>query len=193
MTITAENHVVQMHNDPLTDEWVPSDAMDSRSFRRAVRSYPSGITVITTNMGGQYVGMTVSSFTAVSQQPPLVLVCLTRTVSSLPAFRTGSHMAINILAHDQESVAMAFAGQHEDRFASVDFGLSPDDTPVIAGTSAWLSTHIARIIDAGDHVILLAHVHHFHDADKQPLLYHRGKIHTLGAQLPTLTQSMAPR
>lgn len=187
MTITAITRAVD--NDPLTDEWGPSKTIDPRSLRRAVRSYPSGITVITTNMGGQYVGMTVSSFTAVSEQPPLVLVCLTRTVSSLPAFRTGSLMAINILAYDQEDVAMAFAGRGNDRFADVDFGLSPDNTPVISGSSAWLSTHIARIVDAGDHIILLAHVHHFHDADKQPLIYHRGKIHTLGEQLPTLAQN----
>jgi flavin reductase (DIM6/NTAB) family NADH-FMN oxidoreductase RutF len=187
MTITAINRAVD--NDPLTDEWGASKTIDPRSFRRAVRSYPSGITVITTNMGGQFVGMTVSSFTAVSEQPPLVLVCLTRTVSSLPAFRTGSLMAINILAYDQEDVAMAFAGRGNDRFADVDFGLSPENTPVISGSSAWLSTHIARIVDAGDHIILLALVHHFHDADKQPLIYHRGRIHTLGEHLPTLAQN----
>ncbi|TLP92380.1 flavin reductase [Nesterenkonia salmonea] len=186
MTLTAQTATNDAHpTDPLTDTWRPSAAVDGRELRRTIRSYPSGITVITTSMGSHDVGMTVSSFTEVSQNPPLVLVCLTRSVSSLPAFRTGAPMAINILAHDQEDVAMSFAGQRdEDRFSCVECVQSPEGTPVIQGASAWLSTHIARIIDGGDHVILLAHVNHFYDGQKSPLLYHRGRIHAeVGASL----------
>lgn len=157
--------------------WIAGEPADRTSMRHTMGAFPSGVTVLTTCLGDTPVGMTISSFASVSLDPPLLLQCVARTSSSLPAFRTGRPVAVNVLASDQAGLARRFAGKGEDRFAGTDF--HPDDggSPVLAGTSAWISGVIDRIYDAGDHVILLILARAVHRTGKQPLLYHAGQLH----------------
>jgi flavin reductase (DIM6/NTAB) family NADH-FMN oxidoreductase RutF len=127
--------------------------------------------------GGKPVGLTISSFASVSLDPPLLLVCVARTASSLPAFRVGGPMGVNVLANDQGWLAKRFASRQEDRFAGVELQPGPHGVPLLEGVAAWLNCHIARIYDGGDHVILLARVHTVHRSGARPLLYHSGKMH----------------
>lgn len=158
-------------------QWQPEESIDPKALRAVAGTFPSGVTVITTAPAGRPVGMTVSSFTSVSLDPPLILVCVARTASSSPAFRVGSPMGVNVLSSSQGQVARTFASPVEDRFAVVEHRTGPHGVPLIEETAAWLSTHIVRIYDGGDHVILLARVHALHRSAHTPLLYQAGAMH----------------
>lgn len=164
-------------DDALTGEWTRGEAVDPVSLKKTAGAFPSGVTVVTTTSGGKPVGMTISAFASVSLDPPLLLVCVARTAGSIPAFRVGVPMGVNVLANDQAWLARRFAGRHEDRFAGVPLQPGPDDVPLLEGVAAWLNCRIARIYDGGDHVILLGRVHTVHRSGAQPLLYHSGKMH----------------
>ncbi|WP_206305487.1 flavin reductase family protein [Actinacidiphila soli] len=164
-------------DDALTGEWTRGDQVDPNSLRKTAGSFPSGVTIITTTSGGNPIGLTISSFASVSLDPPLLLACVARTASSLPAFRVGGRMGVNVLANDQAWLAKRFASRQEDRFAGVELQPGSHDVPLLEGVAAWLNCHIARIYDGGDHVILLARVHTVHRSGARPLLYHSGKMH----------------
>lgn len=165
---------------PLVSEhqpWTVGAPADRTSMRHAMGAFPSGVTVLSTCLGNTPVGMTISSFASVSLDPPLLLQCVARTAGSLPAFRMGRAVVVNVLAHDQAALARRFAGKGEDRFAGTDFHLDDSGSPVLAGTAAWISGVIDRIYDAGDHVILLILARAVRRTGKQPLLYHSGQMH----------------
>jgi flavin reductase (DIM6/NTAB) family NADH-FMN oxidoreductase RutF len=84
---------------------------------------------------------------------------------------------VNVLARDQADVGRRFASKVEDRFAGIKFQADDGGSPVLAGTSAWISGLIDRIYDAGDHVILLILARAVRRTGKQPLLYHSGQMH----------------
>lgn len=174
----APHSLPHIQDDGLTGDWLGGDRVDGRALRDTAGAFPSGVTVITaTGPDGSKVGMTVSSFTSVSLEPPLILVCVAKSARSLPAFRVGTPMGVNVLGSDQASVAMRFASRSEDRFAGVPHGAGPNGVPLLDGVAAWLSTHIHRIYDGGDHLILLARVNEVHRSGLRPLLYHSGRMH----------------
>lgn len=167
---------------PLVEEddgvgWQSDNAVLPHELKAAAGAFPTGVTVITTRSAGQPVGMTVSSFTSVSIDPPLILVCLARTAAALPAFRVGAPMGVNILARHQRDVAMAFLRPFDERFDGIDVHEGPNDVPFLQEAAAWMSGHVARIYDGGDHVILLARVNAVHRSGAQPLLYHSGAMY----------------
>ncbi|NLU82514.1 flavin reductase family protein [Rhodococcus sp. HNM0569] len=168
---------VSTPEDDLTGNWLCGGSIDAATLRNTAGAFPSGVTIITASAGSTPVGLTISSFASVSLDPPLLLVCVARTAGSLPAFRAGGPMAVNILANDQAWLAKRFASRHDDRFASVDYTLGPHGVPLLDGVSAWMDCHIARIYDGGDHVILLTRVHSVHRSDSMPLLYHSGAMY----------------
>lgn len=171
---------------PLVEEddgvgWQSDNSVLPHELKAAAAAFPTGVTVITTRAAGQPVGMTVSSFTSVSIDPPLMLVCLARTAAALPAFRVGAPMGINILARHQRDVAMAFLRPFDERFDGIAVHRGPNDIPLIEEAAAWMSGHVARIYDGGDHVILLARVHAVHRSGAHPLLYHGGAMYDWAA------------
>jgi flavin reductase (DIM6/NTAB) family NADH-FMN oxidoreductase RutF len=151
--------------------------VDQVSMRHTMGAFPSGVTILSTCLGSSPVGMTISSFASVSMNPPLILQCVARTASTLPAFTTGRPVVVNVLGHDQAGLARLFASKSEDRFAGVEYGTDAQGSPVLAGTAAWISGTIDRIYDAGDHVILLILARAVERTGKCPLLYHSGQIH----------------
>ncbi|HVQ76079.1 MAG TPA: flavin reductase family protein, partial [Candidatus Binatia bacterium] len=79
-------------------------------FRRVLGHFPSGVTVITTvDAAGDPSGMTASSFTSVSLNPPLILVCVAHSAQSYPALRDSGRFAVNILSLGQEMISRRFA------------------------------------------------------------------------------------
>ncbi|MGA9870729.1 MAG: flavin reductase family protein [Rhodococcus sp. (in: high G+C Gram-positive bacteria)] len=164
-------------DDALAGSWMRGGTIDATALRNTAGAFPSGVTIITTTSGDKPIGLTISSFASVSLDPPLLLVCVARTAGSLPAFRTGGPIGINVLASDQAELAKRFAGRHEDRFSGVGFSHGPHKVPLLDGVAAWMDCHIARIYDGGDHVIILARVHSLHRSEAKPLLYHSGAMH----------------
>ncbi|WP_341276736.1 flavin reductase family protein [Mycobacterium lacus] len=157
--------------------WTIGGPVDAAAMRNAMGAFPSGVTVLTTRLGDRSVGMTISSFASVSIEPPLLLQCVARSAGSLPAFRVGCTVAVNILARDQADLARRFASKVEDRFEGVEFDADDGGCPVLAGAAASVSGCIDRIYDAGDHVILLIRARAVRRNGALPLLYYSGRMH----------------
>jgi flavin reductase (DIM6/NTAB) family NADH-FMN oxidoreductase RutF len=152
-------------------------AIESDLFRAVLRRHAAGVVVITAP-GIRPAGFTATSFTSVSLDPPLVSFCLDRRASSWPAVAEASHVAVHVLAEDQEQLARTFATSGADRFAEpTRWRSGPFGVPLLDDVQAVLVCRIADRVAAGDHAIVLAepitaeHV----DRETSPLLYHMGR------------------
>ena len=132
--------------------------LDAPAFRQVMKAFPTGVTVVTAlGDGGRPVGLTVNSFTSVSLDPPLVLVCLDRNSASHDQVIAARTFVVNILAADQGSLAVRFAADPAGgRFNGVGWWAGPGGVPVLAGVAAWLFCTLDDVHSAGDHSILVA-------------------------------------
>jgi flavin reductase (DIM6/NTAB) family NADH-FMN oxidoreductase RutF len=150
-------------------------AIDPRRLRRAFGTFATGVTITTTIDGdGAPAGFTANSFTSVSLDPPLLLVCIAETANTFAAFRGAGRFAVNVLSATQRALSTTFATQGADRFAGVAWRSEKTGAPVIDGGVAWFDCTTERLIDAGDHVIILGRVVDFDHAAGAPLAYCRG-------------------
>lgn len=152
---------------------VLTPSFDSQSFRQALSQFATGITVITTkHPDGYFIGLTASSFNSVSLEPPLVLWSLGNTSSNMAAFKHCSHYIVNVLSAEQLSLAKQFSSKSMDRFAGVDFTLSPQGIPVLKGVSSWFICKNRSQYSEGDHVIFVGEVEQCHASPQPALIYH---------------------
>ncbi|HTH43480.1 MAG TPA: flavin reductase family protein [Oxalicibacterium sp.] len=150
---------------------------DARHFRDALSQFATGVTVITTRLDdGSFLGLTASSFNSVSLTPPLVLWSLAQRANSLPVFSGNSHYVINILSAQQIDLADKFAQPSTDRFAGVDFTLSPTGLPILSGVAAWFECHNRSRYPEGDHVIFVGEVECCDVLPQEPLIFHSGRF-----------------
>ncbi len=164
--------------------------VDPRAFRRALGSFLTGITVVATvQPDGTPRGFTANSFTSVSLDPPLILICIAKTASSCPVFSAAEGFSVNVLAEHQMSVSGLFASRSADKFGGVGWRRGPAGNPVIDGVAAWFDCRRHEVIDAGDHVILVGRVAGFDERTVNPLGYCRGAHITFGLQLDALAAS----
>ena len=152
----------------------PVSGFDTRAFRNALGHFPTGVTVMTAAAGGRRVGVTVNSFSALSLDPPLILWSIIKGSSSYPVFEAASHFAVNILAHDQIALSQRFARPAEDRFDGIELAEGAGAAPLLPGTCGQLECARHRILDGGDHWILLGRVLSFRTDSHAPLLFHKG-------------------
>lgn len=135
----------------------------------------TGVTVVTTiNERGQPIGFTANSFTSVSLDPPLVLVCLAKASANRDSFATAESYAINILTDDQQHISSTFARPVENRFDGISWRIEKTGSPIIDGVAAWLDCRMHDVIDAGDHLIFIGEVMAFANTTLSPLGYLRG-------------------
>src|SRR5215469_7204836 len=96
--------------------------IEQHHFRRVCSKYATGITILTVlDSCGTPQGMTVNSFTSVSLDPPLILVCIDRRTSILTHFNPGARFAINVLHEEQKELSSCFARSGSDRFQGVEW------------------------------------------------------------------------
>ena len=149
--------------------------IDQQALRDAFGSFMTGVTVVTANdANGQPVGFTANSFTSVSMQPPLLLVCPSKTLSFLEAFSDTDSFCVNILASHQQDVSSLFASFQGDRFKHV--GWQPDQhgCAIIDHALAYFSCKRFAAYEGGDHIIFVGEVVAFDEHEKSPLVFHGG-------------------
>ena len=148
---------------------------DSKSFRRALGNFATGVTIMTAqNAKGEKVGVTANSFNSVSLDPPQILWSIDKRSSSYDVFAEASHFAVNILAADQIDLSNKFARSKDDKYANVDFELGAGQAPVLKECSAVFECERYNIVEGGDHWIIIGRVVNFQDNGRSPLLYHQG-------------------
>ena len=149
--------------------------IDTDLFRAVLGRFASGVTIVTTVDGtGRDHGMTVSAFSSLSLDPPLVLVCIDHTASVWPAFAASEHFAVNILSAGQEALSRRFASREGDRFDGVGFTRGTGGVALLDETLAALECTTTARIPQGDHTIIVGTVDAGTVRDLQPLLYYRG-------------------
>lgn len=149
--------------------------LDPRALRNAFGTFMTGVTVVTACDGkGDPLGFTANSFTSVSIDPPLVLVCLANSSKNYDALVNARGFAVNVLSEQQIEVSNTFARPAEDRFACVGWRKSPNGSPVLEDVSAWFDCSMHKVIEAGDHVILLGEVEGLNHTATPGLGYARG-------------------
>ena len=147
-----------------------------QDFRRALGSFATGVTVLTTlDADGRACGMTISSFNTVSLEPPLILWSLALSSPSLETFRQASHYAINILAAGQQAISNRFASRVADRFEGVDSRPGLSGSPLLEGCCAWFECRHEAVYPGGDHLIFVGRVERFaRQTSEAPLIFHGG-------------------
>lgn len=149
--------------------------IDKDLFRAVLGRFASGVTIVTTtDADGRDQGMTVSAFSSLSLNPPLILVCLDHSASVWPAFSTAGHFAINILSASQEALSRRFASKEGDRFDGVGFTRAASGVALLDDTLASIECSVTTRVTQGDHAILIGNVESGTTRDLQPLLYYRG-------------------
>ena len=133
--------------------------MTQEEFRKVCSRFATGVAVLTVSdqAGGPH-GLTVNSFTSVSADPPLVLVCIDNSCTLLPFFESASHFGLSFLEERQQDISMRFAFVPERRFDGVNWSSTPNGIPVIDGVLGWMECRIEQRVQAGDHRILIGEV-----------------------------------
>lgn len=154
---------------------------DARTLRDAMGCFATGVTIITAHApDGAPVGLTANSFTSVSLDPPLLLVCVANTVSSADILRTTPRFGVNVLQIGQQPASNRFAGKGEDRFANTPWEVGEFGVPVLLGSLSSFECERHAVHEAGDHFLLVGHVlKASFEPRRDPLLYFRGKYRRL--------------
>jgi len=149
--------------------------IDRDLFRAVLGRFASGITVVTAqDASGQPHGMTVSAFSSLSLDPPLVLVCVSTDATMAPVIEAATTFAVNVLADSQEAMSRRFAGKMNDRFAGVGYAKGEHGDALLDDALATIQCRIVARHPAGDHVIVVGQVEQASAHDGRPLLYYRG-------------------
>lgn len=149
---------------------------NANDFKRAMGQFASGVTVVTTLHGRTPIGVTASSFTSLSLDPPLVLVSLNKRLFTHNVIAESGVFAVNVLAAHQLELGMRFAGMRPeitDRFAGLQTVTAVTGSPLLPDSLAWVDCAVWAMYDGGDHTIFVGEVRDLSVSDlDMPLLYH---------------------
>lgn len=146
-------------------------------FKNALAGWASGVSVVTVNNGGLLYGLTVSSFSSLSLDPPLVLVCLNNS-NRLPEMITeAGGFAVSILERGQEEASNYFASrgrEPSEQFDDIEVEQTSTGMPVVKGAVSWVSCSLDQAIPKGDHTVFVGEVTEARaNPAGDPLLYFR--------------------
>lgn len=154
---------------------------DARTLRDAMGCFATGVTIITAHAAdGRPIGLTANSFTSVSLDPPLLLVCIANNAGSAETLRSIDAFAVNVLQIGQQPVSNLFAGKSEDRFAGTRWEIGEYGAPILPSSLGIFECKRDSLHEAGDHFILVGRVEKASfEPRRDPLLYFRGKYRRL--------------
>lgn len=155
------------------------------AFREAMGRFPTGVTVVGTTEDDQPLVMTASSFTSVSLDPLLVLVCVAHSTRFHPAVLASGEWSVSFLAAHQEELSRRFAVHGRDLDESLDgvpyHAGRTTGVPLLDGSLVTLECRTTDTYEAGDHTIVVGAVVDLEvGVDSTPaLVWHRGAYGTL--------------
>lgn len=153
-----------------------SEALDVARLKAVMGHFATGVTIVAGVEADEPIGFTAQSFHSLSMDPPLILVCPSKTVSSWPRIRSAGKFCVSILGRDQENVCMTFASKTADKFNDLEWSASPvTGSPRIDGAMAWIDCELEAEHDGGDHTVVIGRVLHVdtNPAESEPLLFYR--------------------
>jgi flavin reductase (DIM6/NTAB) family NADH-FMN oxidoreductase RutF len=158
------------------------EELDPGDLRKVYGCFPSGVTAVCAEIDGVPVGMAASSFTSVSLDPPLILVCADNGSSTWARLRGAARLGVSILSAEQAVACRQLASRDGDRFASLAWTSTPDGALFVEGASAWLDCALVQEVPAGDHHIALLRIVALEaDPTIEPLVFHASRFARLAA------------
>ncbi|HZB96708.1 MAG TPA: flavin reductase family protein [Herpetosiphonaceae bacterium] len=154
-------------------------AIDQDEFRRVLGHFASGVTVVTVSHDKVLYGITVSSFTSLSLNPPLVLICIDKHVITYGVLQEAGTFAVNILAEDGEHLSRHFASREQDKFTGIAYHTGITGAPLLEDVLATIECRIVGQADGGDHTIFMGEVLAGTTHSGKPLIYFRSGYHEL--------------
>lgn len=137
-------------------------------LRRAMARWASGVAVLAIRDEDEVVGLTVTAFTSVSLDPPMVLVCVGEQSAALPYIQEQARFTVNLLGESARAAASRFSQQMPDEPS-----LFEEGDPVLRGSIASLVCRLEAVHPGGDHRIVVARVERVvFGPDERPLIYH---------------------
>ena len=165
--------------DPASDQ----DVVDTDQFRKACGQFMTGVNAVTSiDQESVLTALVVNSFTSVSLDPPLVLVCIDRDTNSYKVMSTATRYAVHVLSADQESVSRRFTRSDlsgEEKLEGVSWSPGLGGVPLLSDYIARFECRVIAGYDGGDHVIYLGEVERMEmgDTDQPVLGYFRGNYY----------------
>jgi flavin reductase (DIM6/NTAB) family NADH-FMN oxidoreductase RutF len=146
-------------------------AVDAPAFRQALSQFASGVTVVTTQGPDGPLGLTVTAFSSLSLEPPLVLVCIDRRSETHAGFERGA-FAVSLLAEGQEAISRRFAGGGPAKFAEGGLAEGESGLLLVPDALAHLECRVTAVLPGGDHVIYVGLVERARAREGRPLVHH---------------------
>ena len=167
--------VDQAADEALSVAYLPPD---SASFRQVLGRFATGVTVLATSSDDGVRATTANAFTAVSLDPPLILVCLQQESWLLEVLVPDRAFSVNVLSHHQEHVArtMAARGRRPEQTEGVEWFLDRDGLPLLSGALAHVHCRVEERILGGDHEIVIGRVLAMDRHEGEPLLFVDGQL-----------------
>ncbi len=151
-------------------------SIDGEAFKAAMARWATGVTIVTSRAGDEIHGMTVSDFSGVSLDPPLVSVCAAKSSNTHGVIQKGRVFSVNVLGADQQALSNRFASKKDEfrRFEGLDCETASTGAPLIPGALVSFDCRVVAEHDAGDHVIWVGRVESVTQGGGEPLVYFGG-------------------
>ena len=155
--------------------------IDGDQFRAVLGRWASGVTIVTSAEDSRVHGMTVSAFSSVSLDPPLVLVCADKASITNELIEKSGFYAAHILSDAQQALSNKFASKKDEhrRFEGIDWKTLVTGAPILPGCSAVLDCTVFSAHDAGDHIVYVGQVEAIEQSEQAPLVYYQGAYRDL--------------
>ncbi|WP_165068496.1 flavin reductase family protein [Marisediminicola senii] len=159
--------------------------LSPEEFRGAFRGHPAGVAVVTADAGDGPVGLTATSVSSISADPPLLVFSLSSTSSSTPVIRRAETVVVHLLASEQLPIARLCSTSGVDRFADTSlWSRLETGEPYFPRANAWIRGRVIDQLGAGSSTVVVVHALESggvdEDAASDPLVYHNRTWHRLG-------------
>ena len=158
-------------------------AVSSDVFRRACSRFATGVAIAgAIDSNGAPHGLTVSSFSSVSLDPPLILICLGHAIAAIDVFRQSRHFGLSVLREDQRALSERFAMRVDDRFESLAWRRGETGVPLLDSALAAMECETRHRVAAGDHDIFIAEMLRATVGEGRPLIHFAGEYSRLSLE-----------
>ncbi|MGD0985515.1 MAG: flavin reductase family protein [Acidimicrobiales bacterium] len=148
--------------------------LSAEHFRQVMAYVPTSVAVVAGVVDGRPKGLSVGTFVPVSLDPPLVGFFVSKTSKSWPPISTSGSFCVSVLGHDQAEISSRFAASDADKFEGVGWHPAPSGNPVLVGAVAFVDCDVERVVETGDHLLVLGMVREMGvETGQAPLLHHR--------------------
>lgn len=161
-----------------------TDSLEPLRLRHVFGTFPTGVAALAALVNDEPHGIAVNSFTSVSLDPAMVLVCVAHTSTTWPLLAPAPRLGISVLAADQGRACRQLSARSGDRFRGLDWRATPDGAVLLDGATGWFECSIEDTARAGDHDIVVLRVHDLDGDDGvPPLVFHGSRMRILGPEL----------